>query len=70
MVAEGLGVSFVREGYIPNMSYSRPVNYYMLGMDNHASDVVVAHRCGLHLPSYVQSMIELLQEAGKGFLGS
>lgn len=68
MVAEGLGVSFVREGYIPNMHYSKPVNYYTLDMENHASDVIVAHRRGLHLPAYVQSMIDLLREAGDHFL--
>ena len=68
MVAEGLGVSFVREGYIPNMHYSKSVNYYTLDMENHASDVIVAHRRGLHLPAYVQSMIDLLREAGDHFL--
>lgn len=70
MVAEGLGVSLVREGYIPNMHYNKPVNYYTLDMENHASDVVVAYRRGLHLPAYVQRMIDLLQEAGGRFLNS
>lgn len=68
MVAEGLGVSFVREGYVGGMSYPKPVNYYTLDMDNHQSDVVVAHKRSLRLPAYVQAMMDMLCEAGSTFL--
>ena len=68
MAAEGLGITFVREGYAQNFHYSQPVNYYIMDMENHKRDVVVAYKKGEKLPSYMEGMIEILKNHGQHFL--
>ena len=68
MVAEGLGISFVREGYAVNLEYKKPVNYYIVDTEHHEREVVVAFRRGIELPEYMTGMVELLEEQGRHFL--
>lgn len=70
MVAEGMGISFIREGYAVNLKYKKPVNYYILDTECHKRQVVAAYRKGAKPPKYVQSMIELLIAQGQHFLES
>lgn len=62
MVAEGLGVGFIREGYTIHMHYDKPLNYYTLNTEDHRSDVVVAYKKRKKLPKYMQVMIQLIKE--------
>lgn len=68
MVAEGLGIGFIREGYAIHLKYTKPVNYYMLDTEHHKRELVVAYRKGWQPPKYAQTMIELLVEQGRHFL--
>lgn len=68
MVAEGLGITFVREGYTRNFHYSKPVNYYTLDIEHHKRDVIVAYKKGDSLPEYMRSMVELLKMHGENLL--
>lgn len=68
MVAEGLGIGFVREGYAANIRYKKAVNYYTLGTENLREDLVVAYKKGLRLPDYMENFIVLLQKQGKEIL--
>lgn len=68
MVAEGLGISFIREGYAVNIKYRKPVNYYILDTEGHKKELVVAYRKGLELPEYMRSMVDILKDHCRGFL--
>lgn len=68
MVAEGLGIGFVREGYAVKLEYSKPVHYYTLDTENHQKELVAAHKKGIQLPGYAQAMIQLFQDYGRTFL--
>ncbi|MCD8124115.1 MAG: LysR family transcriptional regulator [Lachnospiraceae bacterium] len=68
MAAEGLGIAFAREGYVVNMKYKKPVNYYILDMEQHKREVVVAMKEGTHLSAYMQEMLDILTEHGRVFL--
>lgn len=68
MAAEGLGITFVREAYAANFHYRKPVNYYILDIEHHKRDVVVAFKNGAELPSYMRGMVEVLKEFGSDFL--
>lgn len=68
MAAEGLGITFIREGYAVNIRYKKPINYYILDVDEHKRDVVAAYKKGLELPEYMRSMIDILKEHGRTFL--
>lgn len=65
MVAEGLGVGFVREGYAVNMRYTKLVNYYILDTERHKKEVVAAYKKGAPLPEYMRDMLELLKKQGE-----
>ena len=68
MVAEDLGITFMREGYAVNLKYKKPVNYYIMDTEHHKRTVVVAYKKGQALPDYMQSMVDILKEHGKTFL--
>lgn len=70
MAAEGIGISFVREGYAVHLKYKKPVNYYMIDMEGHAGEVVAAYRTTEMLPAYVEGMVKILKEQGEHFLDS
>ena len=70
MAAEGLGITFVREGYTRNFHYPKPVNYYTLDIENHKRDVIVAYKKGDALPEYMHAMVELLKEHGENLLNN
>ena len=44
LVAEGLGVGFIRQGYQKNIHYPKPVKYYTIDISRYGQDVVVAYR--------------------------
>ena len=68
MVAEGLGITFLREGYAVNMKYKKPVNYYTMDTENHKRAVVVAYKKGQELPPFMQDMVDILKKHGETFL--
>ena len=68
MVAEGLGITFLREGYAVNMKYKKPVNYYTMDTENHKRAVVVAYKKGQELPLFMQDMVDILKKHGETFL--
>lgn len=68
MAAEGMGITFAREGYTVHFHYRKPVNYYLLNIDEHQSEVAVAYRKGKPLPAYMQDMIDLLKKHGQPYL--
>lgn len=68
MVAEGLGISFIREGYAVNLKYHKPVSYYILDTECHKKDLVVAYKKGLKLPVYMWDMIDILKEHGESYI--
>lgn len=65
MVAEGLGIGFVRAGFVLNMHYDKPVSYYILDTENHKRSVVLAYKKGIELPDYMCAMAEMLKEQGQ-----
>lgn len=67
MSAEGLGISFVREGYISHLHYSKPVVYCTLDTQPHRQKLVAAYKKDVELPKYMTSMIELLRAEGEHF---
>lgn len=67
MVAEGLGISFIREGYAHNMRYKKRVNYYTLDTEGHQKELVAAYKKGVELPEFMKDMIKILQEHGESF---
>lgn len=69
MVAEGLGVTFIREGYAAYMKLENAVNYYMLDTESHQKEVVIAHKKSIAPPEYMKDMIRLLQESCRHFPG-
>lgn len=68
MAAEGLGISFIREGYAVNLKYKKPVNFYIMDTENHKRAVVVAYKKGMDLPDYMQGMVDILKSHGERFL--
>ena len=68
MAAEGLGITFIREAYAANFHYRKPVNYYILDIERHRRDVVVAFKNGSELPAYMRGMVEILKKHGSEFL--
>lgn len=68
MAAEGLGITFIREAYAANFHYRKPVNYYILNIERHRRDVVVAFKNGSELPAYMRGMVEILKKHGSEFL--
>lgn len=68
MAAEGLGITFIREAYAANFHYRKPVNYYILDIERHKRDVVVAFKKNGELPAYMQGMVDILKEYGKDYL--
>ncbi len=68
MAAEGLGITFIREGYAVNIRYKKPINLYILDVDEPKRDVVAAYKKGLDLPEYMRSMIDILKEHSRTFL--
>lgn len=69
MVGEGLGVTFIREGFISSIRLDKPIQYYMLNIEQHREDVVVAYKKGTKLPEYMKTMVELLKEQGAAQMG-
>ena len=68
MAAEGLGISFIREGYAVNLKYKKPVNFYIMDTENHKRAVVAAYKKGMELPDYMQGMVDILKSHGERFL--
>lgn len=68
MVAEGLGIGFVREGYATHIRYRKPVNYYILDTERHLKELVVAYKKESHIPDYMAEMIDMLKRQGEDFL--
>lgn len=69
LIAEGLGVGFIREGYARTIKYHKPVNYYILDTEIHTAEFVVAYKKNICLPQYMRDMVELLQEEGQILMG-
>lgn len=65
MIAEGLGIGFIRESYAINLKYRKTVNYYSIDSDQYPVDVVACYRSGSPLPKYTKRMLELLAEHGQ-----
>lgn len=65
MIAEGLGIGFIRESYAINLKYRKTVNYYCIDSDDHPIDVVACYRSSAPLPAYMKRMLELLEEHGR-----
>lgn len=65
MIAEGLGIGFIRESYAINLKYRKQVNYYSIDSDDHPIDVVACYRSGHPLPKYTKKLLELLTEHGR-----
>ncbi len=70
LIAEGLGMGFIRESFARTLYYPKAVNYYSLDMEKHRHRVIVAHKKGLALPEYAKALIAMLQERGREFLAS
>ena len=68
MAAEGLGITFIREAYAVNFHYRKPVNYYILDIERHKRDVVVAFKKNGELPAYMKGLVEILKEFGQDYL--
>ncbi|MCI8510710.1 MAG: LysR family transcriptional regulator [Lachnospiraceae bacterium] len=68
LIAEGLGVGFIRESFAVNMKYRKRVHYYIVDTEQHKQNVVVAYKKGAKLPGYMEDMLLLLEERGKEFL--
>ena len=68
MAAEGLGITFIREAYAVNFHYRKPVNYYILDIERHKRDVVVAFKQNGELPAYMKGLVEILKEFGQDYL--
>lgn len=65
MVAEGLGLGFIRESYARNLTYCKPVNFYTIGDEDCSVDVVACYRPDLEQPAYMKRALELLAQQGK-----
>lgn len=65
MIAEGLGIGFIRESYAVNMKYKKPVNLYKVACEEYPIDVVACYHKDLHLPDYLDRLLELLVERGQ-----
>ncbi len=52
LVAEGLGVGFIRQGYQKNIHYPKPVKYYTIDVSKYGQDVVVAYRQDVELTDH------------------
>lgn len=62
MAAEGMGISFVREGFAVNLHYDKPLCYYIPDIPDHKKTVVAAYTKNSALPKYMRDFIYLLKE--------
>ena len=65
MVAEGLGISFIRESYAVNFHYPKPVAFYSIDRERYSDPVVAAYKKMGKLPDYMRGMVEILKEHGE-----
>ena len=59
---EGMGLCFVPETYIKNMSFGSPPACFFVGKKGVFSTLTIASRKGAYLPSYAQDFIKIAQE--------
>ncbi|WP_303815243.1 LysR family transcriptional regulator [Acidaminococcus timonensis] len=62
LVAEGVGITLVREGFTKFLRYSKPVNLYQLDIPEHRRAVVLAYHHRDQVPDYMLDMAELLKK--------
>lgn len=65
LVAEGMGICMVREGYTKFLRYNKPINFYMLDIPHHRSKVVIAYQHRNVIPQYMKDFVQMLRERGK-----
>ena len=68
LVAEGLGVGFIRQGYQKNIHYPKPVKYYTIDISRYGQDVVVAYRRDVELTKPMRAMIMQMKDAAEEYL--
>ena len=68
LVAEGLGVGFIRQGYQKNIHYPKPVKYYTIDSSKYGQDVVVAYRQDVELTKPMRAMIMQMKDAAEEYL--
>ena len=64
MVAEGFGITLVREAYTKTFRYAKPVNLYQLDVPEHRRKVVAAFHRREKVPRYMEEMMEMLKKRG------
>lgn len=64
MVAEGFGITLVREAYTKTFRYAKPVNLYQLDVPEHRRKVVAAFHRREKVPRYMEDMMEMLKKRG------
>lgn len=62
LVAEGVGITLVREGFTKFLRYSKPINLYQLDIPEHRRNVVLAYHHRDPVPDYMLGMADLLKE--------
>ena len=68
LVAEGLGVGFIRQGYQKNIHYPKPVKYYTIDSSKYGQNVVVAYRQDVELTKPMRAMIMQMKDAAEEYL--
>ena len=62
MAAEGLGAAFNVESYARYFSYEKPVYFFEAGDPDFSVQISIAYRKEFHVPRYMESFIQLIQE--------
>lgn len=65
LVAEGVGITLVREGFTKFLRYSKLLNLYQLDIPEHRRTVVLAYHHRTTVPPYMLDMAELLRKRCK-----
>ena len=64
LVAEGFGITLVREAFTRTFRYSKSVNLYQLDIPEHKRTVVAAFHHREKIPRYMEDMMDLLRKRG------
>lgn len=64
LVAEGMGITLIRESYTKFFRYHKPVHLYMLDIPEHRRTVAVIYPRRTVIPKYMEELLSMLRQRG------